>query len=225
MPICTTCNAYLTPLQLADDDCPDCASRKARDTTEHRDDWRSAAKVVNLAEAGYLVSRLEGEDIPARLVQSDSFSAVDGSWSSYYLLQVPSEALDASTELIRSESEQLRGEEPDFDRFGEPIEHEPVHLVFWRPVALMAVAGLATLWLGQHVPDPRPRVAPNRNAAAMGAAIEALGQPLVVVGEGGRTKHRLRYRSESRAWLLESDTDNDGRFDRQQRFLLEQPAP
>lgn len=225
MPSCPTCNAYLTPLQLADNDCPDCRGRAAASGPQHRDDWRSAAKVVNLAEAGYLASRLEGEGIAARLVQSDSFSAVDGTWSSYYVLQVPSDALPASTELIRLESEQLRGEEPDFDQFGEPIEHEPVHLVFWRPVALMAVAGLATLWLGQHVPDPRPRVAPHRSAAAMAAAVEALGEPMVVVDATGRTTHRLRYRSDSRSWLLESDTNHDGRFDRRQRFVLEPAAP
>jgi hypothetical protein len=219
MPRCQICEAYLTPLEVANNDCPACRERQAKpaDSIE----WHSAARVTNLAEAGYLVSCLEAEGIDARLIESQSFSALGGSWSHSYELQVPQGHRARATEILRAEAEQFAGEGPEYDQYGEPIEEEPVHLVFWRPVALMALAGLATLWLSQRVPDARPRTLPNRDAAALGAAIEALGEPLVVTSETGQTKHRLRYFSEHRVWYLESDTNGDGRLDRRQRFALE----
>jgi hypothetical protein len=222
MPTCPRCDAFITSVDSANGDCPQChaAEHEARDA--RHGDWRSAAKVTNLAEAGYLVSRLAGEGIEARLFQSESFSAMNGSWSSTYVLQVPATMLEDAGEILRSEAEEFEREQPEYDSFGEPIDDEPVHLVFWRPVALMAVAGLATLWLGQRVADPRPRVAPHRSAAALGAAMEAVGKPFVVTTDAGRVYHRLRYHSGNRTWYLESDTDGDGRLDRHQRFVLEQ---
>lgn len=216
MPRCQTCEAYLTPLEAATNDCPACREQYAESAQ-----WHSVARVTNLAEAGYLVSCLEVEEIEARLVESQSFSALGGCWSHCYELQVPEEDRVQATELLRQEAEQFAGEGPEYDEFGEPIDDQPVHLVFWRPVALMALAGLATLWLSERVPDPRPRAVPNRDAAALGAAIEALGEPLVVTSETGQTKHRLQYHSHGRVWYLESDTNGDGQLDRRQRFALE----
>lgn len=221
MPTCPRCNEFITVVAFADGDCPRCQAEQQQADSSQSGQWRSAAKVTNLAEAGYLVSRLADEGIDARLVTTESFSAVHGNWSSVYVLQVPAGSFDVAAEILHSEVEEIRQEEPDYDADGEPIEEEPVHLVFWRPVALMAVAGLATLWLGQRAADPRPRVAPNRTAAALGSAIETVGKPFVVRGDRGRVEHRLRYRSANRTWYLESDTDGDGILDRQQRFRLE----
>ncbi len=221
MPVCPRCDEFITTVDLADGSCPHCQRSAPRTSATDDQEWRAAAKVGNLAEAGYLVSRLAGDGIEARLVESESFSAASGHWSSSYVLQVPRVALTAAGEILRSEAEEFERDQPDCDRFGEPIDAEPVHMVFWRPVALMAVAGLATLWLGHRVAEPRPRVAPNRNAAALGSAIESVGEPFVVTSDTGRVHHRLWYRSANRTWYLEADTDGDGRLDRQQRFVIE----
>lgn len=226
MPSCPKCEAYLSPLEYADNKCSNCAPAATESVEPTSNElntgaWRDAAKLVNLAEAGYLVSCLEQQGLAARLVQAESFSAVTGTWDNKYVLQVAASSITEALEIVRSESEQIRNEEPEYDEFGEPIESEPVHLVFWRPIALMAVAGLATLWLGQRVAEQRQRVAPNRNAAALGDALEALGEPLIVVNEDGQTKHRLRFRPQDRTWRLESDTDGDGQLERKQTFTLE----
>lgn len=178
--------------------------------------------MANLAEAGYLVSCLEAHGIDAQLVESESFNAIGGDWSRTYTLQVPARCFSDASTILREESELILGEQVEYDAFGEPIDNEPVHLVFWRPVALMAVAGLATLWLSQRVPAPHPRVAPNRSAAALGAAIDALGEPMVIESDRGQVRHRLRYDRANRTLQLESDTNGDGRLDRRQRFVLEQ---
>lgn len=221
MPSCQVCDAYLSPLQYANQDCPACREKRGQLEEAADDQWRSAAKMTNLAEAGYLVSCLEAQGIAAQLIEAESFNAIAGDWSRSYTLQVPAGSFSTATQILREESELLLGEQGEYDAFGEPIDEEPVHLVFWRPVALMAVAGLATLWLSQRAPDPRPRVAPNRNAAALGAAIDSLGEPLVIKADQGQVRHRLRYDRAHRALQLESDTDGDGRLDRLQRFVIE----
>ncbi|WP_425398065.1 hypothetical protein [Aeoliella sp.] len=222
MPSCQVCDAYLSPLQYANADCPTCREKSEELEAHAQDQWRSAAKVTNLAEAGYLASCLEAKDIDAQLIESDSFNAIGGEWTRSYTLQVPAGCLSDAKSILREESELILGEQREYGRFGEPIDDEPVHLVFWRPVALMAVAGLATLWLSQRAPDPRPRVAPNRNAAALGAAIDALGEPLVIETDRGQVRHRLRFDRAHQAIQLDSDTDGDGRLDRRQRFVLDQ---
>ncbi len=222
MPTCPHCNEFITTVALADDACPRCQLGEQLTDVANQAEWRNAAKVANLAEAGYLVSRLAGDEIDARLVESESFSAINGNWHSSYVLQVPAAQFELATTILRCEAEELERDQPDCDASGRVLDSEPDHLVFWRPVALMAVAGLATLWLGQRAADPRPRVAPNRGAAMLGAAIEGVGKPFVVTTEEGRIHHRLRYRSANRTWYFESDTDGDGRIDQQQRFILEQ---
>lgn len=222
MPICPHCNEFITTVDFADGNCPKCRKDEPIRPPEKRDEWRNAAKVPNLAEAGYLVSRLSGDGIDAQLVESETFNAMSGNWYVTYVLQVPEHELENAAEILRRESEEFEREQPDYGAFGEPADVEPVHLVFWRPVALMAVAGLATLWLGQRAADPRQRVVPNRSADALGAAIEAVGEPFVVTTETGRVRHRLRYHSGNRTWYLESDTDGDGKLDRQRKFILEQ---
>lgn len=225
MPSCSKCEGFLSPLEYTDNICSRCLAEgdQQSDSTPERETgiWRDVAKLVNLAEAGYMVSCLEQQGIAARLVQAESFNAVSGTWDHSYVLQVAAASTSRAIEILHTESEQFHNEQPEYDEFGEPIEREPVHLVFWRPVALMAVAGLATLWLGQRVADQRQRVVPNRNAAALGSALEALGEPLVVTSEDGQTKHRLWFRPQDRTWRLESDTNGDGRLDREQRFALD----
>ena len=221
MPTCPSCHEFITTVALADGICPHCQGTKPALSAAKDKDWASAAKVSNLAEAGYLVSRLSGDSIDARLVESETFNAMTGNWHVKYVLQVPADELETALAILRTEAEEFEREQPEYDGFGEPVDDEPVHLVFWRPVALMAVAGLATLWLGQRAADPRQRVLPNRNAAALGSAIEAVGEPFVVTAETGRVHHRLRYRSANRTWYLESDTDGDGQLDQQRQFILE----
>lgn len=214
MPLCPHCHSH-TPLGASQlgEPCPECGEKSADDSG-----YRDIARIGNLAEAGYLVSRLDAEGMEADLAVRESFDAVTGAWNQTYVLQVPAQDLAAAKEVLLDEAAEANYEEAEFARRGEPLDDEPVHLVFWRPVALMAVAGLATLWLSGRVLEQRQRAAPQRGNQALGSAVDAIGQPFTVQTQTGRVVHRLRYSKANRTWLLESDTDGDGQLDRISRF-------
>lgn len=224
MPICPNCNELTASAELALGMCPRCREQSPENSLPSTH-WQSVAQVANLAEAGYLTSCLVAEGIEARLHESESFSALAGNWSRSYLVQVAAQSADSARTILSAEAREFELDEPECDAFGEPIDAEPLHLVLWRPIALMAVAGLATLWLSQRLPDPRPRIAPHRNAAELAAAVEAAGKPFVVQGENGQVQHRLQYQAADRTWCLDSDTDGDGKLDRHQQFALETAGP
>lgn len=201
--------------------CPQCA--KAQGTAEQRGSaleegdpgtWVNAARVSNLAEAGYLVSLLEEEAIAARLVESPSFDATSGAWRNSYLLQVDPEQLEQARPLLHSEAAEADSEGPYWN--GE--EEEPDPMVVWRPVALMALAGVATLWYGAtHWAEQRPP-RPEQSMVDLARAIDDIGQPFVVVDGEGNLVHRLSYQARTQRWLLESDHNGDGIVDRTRTF-------
>ena len=215
MPVCPECQSFVTHQQALENQCPTCQAAASEGAP-----WSDIARVPNLAEAGYLVSVLEHHEIEARLVHSDSFSATAGIWSTVFVLQVPSQSRTTAQELVRSEADALSNEQPEYDDFGEPIRHESLPLVIWRPVALMALAGLATLWLGQRMAEQRARQAHQRSTEALAEALAGIGRPMVVTSPTGRVSHQLSYQADSRTWLLETDTDNDGRLDRHEVFEM-----
>lgn len=192
--------------------CPQCAVANEGESR----DWASAARVTSLAEAGYLVSMLEGEGIEARLVELSSFDATGGAWGNHYLLQVVRHQVEQAKPLLQSEASEAEGEEAYWQSRGEQEESDS--RVVWRPVALMALAGMATLWYGatQWAAQRPPR--PPQNIADLAAAMDDVGQPFVVIDAQGNLVHRLTYQSRQQVWLLESDYNGDGRVDHLRRF-------
>lgn len=202
--------------------CPSCARAQATadqrtSSTEEGEtgSWVNAARVSNLAEAGYLVSLLEEEGIEARLVESPSFDAMGGAWRNSYLLQVEPEQLDLARPLLHNEAAEADSEGPYWNGDGS---EEPDAMVVWRPVALMALAGVATLWYGAtHWAEQRPP-RPEQNVADLARAIDDIGQPFVVVDGEGNLVHRLSYQARTQCWLLESDHNGDGVVDRTRTY-------
>jgi hypothetical protein len=96
-------------------------------------------------------------------------------------------------------------------------------MVIWRPVALMAIAGVATLWYGAAHWNERhpPHLAPS--AVDLATAMDAIGEPFVIESGRGNLQHRLWYSAAQGKWYLESDTNDDGRLDRRREFHM-QPA-
>lgn len=222
MPICPHCHQSVHSLDLRGDDkvCPQCD----QSTLAVSDPWRDAARVASLAEAGYLASRLESEGIAARLVESSSFSAVDGMWRNAYLLQVDRDDFSRAQPLLVKEAAEAELEEPSVGPHCEPFEEESVQLVIWRPVALMALAGIATLWIGARQFAERPPAGPHRSSEELAEAVGSIGKPFVVVDQRGRAEHRLWFQRAERTWYLESDTDGDGLMDTRRPFQLS-PIP
>jgi len=230
MPICPFCHSHIplsstslssTSLGSSEPEgaCPQCG-----ETAEVDSGYRDIARIVNLAEAGYLVSRLADEQIDAELAMHQSFDAVTGAWSPTYVLQVPAGDYPNAKALISDEASEANYEDSQYGGRDTDDPDEPLHLVFWRPVALMAVAGLATLWVSGRVVEHRQRAAPQRGDQALGVAVDAIGQPFTVQTDTGRVVHRLRYAKANQTWLLESDTNGDGKMDRLNRFATQPRA-
>ncbi len=219
MSYCPQCLRLVDDAEFAGGDtiCPHCQG----DDFAEGSAWGNAARVTNLAEGGYLVSLLESEGIDARLVQSDSFDALGGSWRSGYLLQVAQDELERARPLLIEEAAEAEGEESAWGPNGEPLDIEPDPMVIWRPVALMAIAGVATLWYGAaHWNERHP---PHRvpSAVDLATAMDSIGEPFVIENGRGTLQHRLWYSAAHKRWFLESDTDNDGRLDRRREFHMQ----
>jgi hypothetical protein len=194
--------------------CPQCTAADDGDSRH----WANAARVANLAEAGYLVSKLESEGIEARLVETNSFDALGGAWGNLYLLQVAKNQIDEARLLLHSEAAEADTEEPYWRERGAEDAVEPDPLVVWRPVALMALAGMATLWYGASQWAAQRPPQPVGNITDLAAAMDDVGQPFVVLDAQGNLVHRLTYQSRQQSWKLESDYNGDGKVDRLRRY-------
>lgn len=183
-------------------------------------DWTSVARVANLAEAGFLCDELSTLGIENRLVQSESFSALSGGWSAAYVIQVSPDDATAATSQLKSHLSEVESDRGDRE-FHRPLlagDDHTIDPVFWRPVALMLIAGVASFALGRQMPNDRNPRQPAPRRGSMSMAIEAIGRPLVTEPNAAGACHRLIFDDRQRCWYLETDGDGDGRFERRQRF-------
>jgi hypothetical protein len=194
--------------------CPHCRS-EVRAPEEAS--WVSVVRTVNLAEAGYLANELEMGGFCARIKQHDSFSALDGSWTSLFLIQVPDDVAQESADHLRTYLEEADfsgsaaalADAADGSHRGGPV---------WRPLALMVVAGVAVLFIGQRMRELRARQhEPSR--AGLLTALEQIDRPFVSVEPGkGKGRFRLLFSRHAQLWRLQEDMNGDGRYDREWMF-------
>ena len=127
-----------------------CAARFA--ITDLTENWQAVARVTNLAEAGFLENDLMSCGIESRIFASESFSAVAGRWSVAYLIQVPShDATAARAQICQHLTGHGLALSNDQDQVLTHDEDRPISPVFWRPVALMVLAGMASFVVGQQL--------------------------------------------------------------------------
>ena len=220
MQVCPQCfESFEVPHEYASGQiCPACEAEP--DLTAEQG-WKNAARIKNLAEAGYLVSLLGSRQIDARLIESNSFSATDGSWNHSYMLQVAADQIETAMPILQAESH--AADDEDEERLLYADDDQPLPLVIWRPVALLALAGVATLWMGNQWIDTRPRDAPARGAEKLTSALQAVDRPFVATDARGQARHRLQYNANARAWWLDTDVDGDGTFEIRQAFPQAEP--
>jgi hypothetical protein len=207
---------------LGGENCPHCGSRLVREQLVRAEPsrWINVARVTNLAEAGFLVDELTGDGIDARIFQSEDFNALTDRWLVSYLIQSPPEfaqsaAAHIRTHLAEIESYQAAGATAA-GATGDWSEERPAFdAQAWRPVALVVLAGVASLVLGQRFAADRDSK-PPRNS--LPRTVAAIGRPLVTEPAAGQPRHRLYYHWRDEAWYLDTDADGDGRFEAQQRF-------
>ena len=166
-----------------------------------------------------MANDLRSRGVESRIFESESFSAVAGRWSAAYLIQVPSrDATAARTEICRHLADHRGALSNDEDEVLTEDEHQPVSSGFWRPIALMVLAGMASFVVGQQFGGDRGR--PNRppSRSSLPAVVGAIGTTLVTEPMAGRPRQRLWFNNRQQAWYLETDSDGDGEFERQDRF-------
>jgi hypothetical protein len=215
--VCPQCakSFEVSPEQKAPYVCPSC---EARQRPQAATAWIDVARVTNLAEAGFLSDELSGLDIEARVYQSDEFSELAGGrWSTTYLIRVPSEAAQEAAARIRCcVADMAADEDADRDAVRFTSEAGPIDPAYWRPVAIVVLAGVASFVLGRQTAMPEAHRRPQRDSLA--AAVDGIGRPLVSESSPGQPRYRLTHDRPRQVWYLDLDRDGDGTYDSRRQF-------
>lgn len=214
MHYCQQCARPVEPVESnrSPQTCPRCGATLQQ---EQKSGWVNVARLTNLAEAGFLADELVSDGLEARIYSSESFSALTDNWTLSYMIQVPTaSAHEAAARIRRWLADEQASEQELAGQFGNDDAADPVH---WRPVAVVLVAGAMCFVLGHQLAQ---RTAERRPVArdSLAATIDAIGEPLLTEPIPGVPRHRLSYQRGDQTWLLDTDTDGDGRFDTRRRF-------
>jgi hypothetical protein len=180
--------------------------------------WTDVARVTNLAEAGFLTDELVGMEIDARIHQLEEFSAITDCWATVYFIRVPSDrAADAAAWIRQQLTDDATADgDGGSGQFRLSTMEEMIDPAFWRPVALVVLAGVASFMLGQQFSVRNGHRLPLGNP--LSSAVDRIGRPLVSEPAAGQARHRLLFDRRRAAWYLDVDEDADGRYDSRQRF-------
>jgi hypothetical protein len=202
------------PGQAKPETCTCCGARLRPQATHA---WVDVARVTNLAEAGFLCDELTGLDIDARVYQSDDYSERGGGWTTTYLIRVPSDVAQHAAAQIRAHvAEAAAEEELNACQFGYAGEIGPMDPTYWRPVAVVVLAGVASFVLGRQTALPEGPRRPTRDSLA--TAVDAIGQPLLTQPVPGQPRYQLSFDRSRQAWQLDTDRNGDGIFEAHRQF-------
>ena len=183
---------------------------------------QAIARFRHVAEAGYFAYELrEREGVPVRVAPDDNFDAMDGSWSSSFVLMVPEASAAPMAQRLDELVRATQGDEEIWtDRPGDPEEWDvaPESGVNWVPIVLTLTAGSLAFWMVRQVHD-QPRAAAQ---AAAGQRLpddlwDALGgtrEPWVQRSENGAGTRELAIDRSRRSAVIREDRDGDGVFER-----------
>jgi hypothetical protein len=184
---------------------------------ESEQSWTDVARVPNLAEAGFLSDELVGMGIEAHVYQLEEFSALSDRWASVWLIRVPRDQAQQAAAYIRQHLAE-EAAEPDASAMGFRFSADTAQVdpLFWRPVALVVLAGVASFLLGQRFSDEHVERRPPRGS--LSSAIGAIGRPLITEPAAGQPRHRLSLDRGREIWYFDTDRDGDGRYESRQLF-------
>jgi hypothetical protein len=194
--------------------CPSCGEAVQ---SEAVNPWTDVARVANLAEAGFLTDELTGLEIDARIYQLEEFSALTDRWNTVYLIRVPAESAREAAAYIRRHLADDVDESPaQAVGFRFSSECQTVDPLFWRPVALVVLAGVASFLAGQRFSEQNAERRPLRGSLT--TTVRAIGRPFVTESAAGQPRYRLSLDRRHDTWFLDTDLDGDGNFDSRRRF-------
>lgn len=179
--------------------------------------WSDVARVSNLAEAGFLTDELVGLGIDARIHQLDEFSAARDRWASQYLIRVPADlAQEAAGQIRQYLVDDSQEPQPTADGFRFSVESRASDPLLWRPLAIVVLAGMASFAIGQRLSEQNAGRRPPQNS--LPSRIDAIGRPLTTEPAANQPRYRLSFERQKQAWTLDTDRDNDGRFESREHF-------
>jgi hypothetical protein len=161
---CEQCGSDLVAQLTAARFCPQCSA--PLDHSADAAPWGVVARFVSLAEVGYFADVLEGLGISTHVRQHHEFSAMDGSWRTLYLLEVPRAQSSAAIEALKSELEVMGLDEIDAaqaDNFADAADR-PSSGRIWKPVVFVLVASSLAYCVGQENAARRQAAAPREHA-------------------------------------------------------------
>jgi predicted RNA-binding Zn-ribbon protein involved in translation (DUF1610 family) len=193
--------------------CPNCGG-----TIERQDpiSWINVARIANLAEAGFLTDELIGLGIAARIHQLEDFNALNDRWTALYLIQVSVENADAAAAQIQSHHDDDVHNRAQSQSPPSLLSSRMMDPLFWRPVALIVLTGIASFVIGQRLSVQNGARSSESNS--LPSAANQIGRPFVTEPVAGQPRYRLSFDSPRQAWSLEIDRDNDGRYDGRRQF-------
>ena len=184
--------------------------------------WVSVARLTNLAEAGFLQNLLSDEGVASNVKQHEDFSAVDGKWTSVYVMQVPAGLAHQAVVTIRQELADSTSDDPQSSNGSEADQPAPV---VWKPLAIIFVAGgLAYLASQNALPWPG-RPADTNHRQSFWEAIDGIAVPWVSDPAENGPRFRLRFDRGSNTVYLDEDRDRNGRYERRRKFRRDDRHP
>ena len=218
MPSCQHCRFEFPALQTPISTCPRCGQSLAE--SEGRQNWTSIARLTNLAEVGYFADALETRGMPTKVRQHNEYSALDGTWRSTFILQVPQTDGAAAAELMEHELAQSQDEVEDweFTRAAGENGTPSFPAAPWKSLALVLVASGLAYCAGHSGVDQLHGQRPPRLQPSLWQALRESSGPLVTNGPPGKPCRRISFDPATGSVFLEDDFDGDGRFDRLRQF-------
>jgi hypothetical protein len=213
---CVKCQQPFPAHQPPPSFCPRCGAERIADDDQDR--WTSIARLTDLAEVGYFSDVLESEGFTPRVRQHNEFSAVDGSWKTIFIVQVPPQQSGEAAQHLRLALEQttdeadqagddraLSGEASSGEKSANPWAS------LWKPVVFVLIAS-GVVYSMRHV-DRGPRQPPRPGTSLWDTLIET---DQVFASDSGNQHPNRRLVADRRTrtiWLYE-DINGDGRADR-----------
>ena len=202
--------------------CPNCHQPLPDEAGEA---WVPIARLANLAEAGFMANLLADQHVPSRIRQVDDFSAVDGTWASIFILQVPDQDAQQAAERIRAELAKSPPDAPHQDAATREAGLADATVIAWRPVAWVLVAGSLAYLAGYGVPGRRDRPGPPAARQTLWDEVSRIGIPLISQSPPGRPQFRLSFDAATDQFQLDEDHDGDGQFELRRRYHRQAVGP
>jgi hypothetical protein len=132
---------------------------------------------------------------------------VTGQRVSQYLIRVPAGmAREAAAHIRQHLADEAAEREAETPMFRFPTNDQPIDPLFWRPVAVVILAGVTSFVLGQRFSDQNDHKVERRPPRdSLSSAVEAIGRPLVTESAPGQPRYRLSFDRHREGWLRRAE--------------------